>query len=184
MKKLTVEEMNRMSIDEFRQSRKIPLVIVLDDIRSLYNVGSIFRTSDAFRVDKLVLCGITACPPSVEIHKTALGAEDSVQWIYYKNIFDAIKDLRNEKYKIIAIEQVEKSTKLNKWNIKEEKYALILGNEVKGVKQEIVDICDECLEITQNEKKHSLNVSCAASIVIWDYFKQYTEKVNIKNNMV
>jgi len=180
MKKLTVEEMNRMSIDEFHQSKKIPLVIVLDDIRSLYNVGSIFRTADAFRIEKIILCGITACPPSVEIHKTALGAENSVNWIYYDNIFNAIKKLQTEKYKIIAIEQVEASTKLNKWKIeKEKKYALVLGNEVKGVKQDVVNLCDECLEIPQFGTKHSLNVSCAASIVIWDYFKLYTEENDI-----
>jgi tRNA G18 (ribose-2'-O)-methylase SpoU len=180
MRKLTIEEMNRISIEEFHHSSKLPLTIIMDDIRSLYNIGSIFRTSDAFRIEKLILCGITACPPSVEIHKTALGAEDAVDWIYYKNISDAISNLRNENYNIVAVEQVEGSTNLSDWKIDgEKKYALILGNEVKGVKQEIIDICDEYLEIPQFGTKHSLNVSCTASIVIWEFFRLYSSEYKI-----
>jgi len=173
MKKLTIEEMNRISVTDFHKAKKLPLTIILDDIRSFYNIGSIFRTSDAFRVEKIIICGITACPPSVEIHKTALGAEDSVDWQYYENIFTAIDELRRNNYMIVAVEQVEGSTKLNNWNLKKNtKYALILGNEVKGVKQDVVNICDECLEIPQYGTKHSLNVSCTASIVIWEYFRK------------
>ncbi|MBQ9234048.1 MAG: RNA methyltransferase [Lachnospiraceae bacterium] len=176
MKKLTIEEMNRISVTDFHKAKKLPLTIILDDIRSFYNIGSIFRTSDAFRVEKIIICGITACPPSVEIHKTALGAEDSVDWQYYENIFTAIDELRRNNYMIVAVEQVEGSTKLNNWNLKKNtKYALILGNEVKGVKQDVVNICDECLEIPQYGTKHSLNVSCTASIVIWEYFRKVIE---------
>lgn len=176
MKKLTIEEMNRISVEEFHSSAKIPLVIVLDNIRSMHNVGSVFRTADAFRVEKIILCGITACPPSVEIHKTALGAEDSVYWKYYNNTIDAVNDLHNEGYRLMAVEQVIDSTKLNKWIPDDnKKYALVLGNEVKGVQQEVVDICDESLEIPQYGTKHSLNVSCTASIVMWDFFKSVLE---------
>ena len=176
MKKLTIEEMNRISVTDFHKAKKLSLTIILDDIRSFYNIGSIFRTSDAFRVEKIIICGITACPPSVEIHKTALGAEDSVDWQYYENIFTAIDELRRNNYMIVAVEQVEGSTKLNNWNLKKNtKYALILGNEVKGVKQDVVNICDECLEIPQYGTKHSLNVSCTASIVIWEYFRKVIE---------
>ena len=168
--------MNRISVTDFHKEKKLPLTIILDDIRSFYNIGSIFRTSDAFRVEKIIICGITACPPSVEIHKTALGAEDSVDWQYYENIFTAIDELRRNNYMIVAVEQVEGSTKLNNWNLKKNtKYALILGNEVKGVKQDVVNICDECLEIPQYGTKHSLNVSCTASIVIWEYFRKVIE---------
>jgi len=180
MRKLTIEEMNRISIDEFHNAKKLSLIIVLDDIRSLYNVGSIFRTADAFRIEKIILCGITSCPPSIEIHKTALGAEYSVDWIYYNNIEKAIIDLKSKNYRIVSVEQVTESVKLNNWIIdKEKKYAFILGNEVKGVKQEIINISDECLEIPQFGTKHSLNVSCTASIVIWEYFKLSTTNFKI-----
>ena len=180
MRKLTIEEMNRISVEEFHHSKKIPLVVVLDNVRSMYNVGSVFRTADAFRVEKIFLCGITACPPSVEIHKTALGAEDSVEWMYYKNTMDAVRFLQKEKYKIISIEQVHDSTKLNEWSIQDnEKYAIVLGNEVKGVGQDIVDNSDECVEIPQYGTKHSLNVSCTASIIMWSFFCMHTNNHHV-----
>lgn len=171
MRKLKITELNRISIEEFKNAEKLPLVIVLDDIRSVYNVGSVFRTSDAFRVAKIILCGITAQPPMTEIHKTALGAEDSVEWVYYKDAAVAINDLRNEGYQVMAVEQVENSIKMDKWQLIPNKpYALVLGNEIKGVQQRVVDLCHESLEIPQFGTKHSLNVSNTASIVIWHYW--------------
>ena len=182
MKKLTIEEMKRISLDEFHHSRKIPLVIVLDNVRSLYNVGSVFRTADAFRVEKIYLCGITGYPPSVEIHKTALGAEDSVEWEHCKNTLDAVTKLREQGYKIISVEQVHNSTKLNDWKIcEDEKYALVLGHEVFGVNQEVVDMSDECVEIPQYGTKHSLNISCSASIVMWSFFNMYAGQSGLFN---
>lgn len=172
MKKKTVMDLNRISCDEFKSVPKIPLVVILDDIRSLNNIGSIFRTADAFVVESIYLCGITACPPSIEIHKTALGAEESVEWKYYENVCDAINDIRCKGYKICAVEQVEGSISLPQFIINNcEKYAVILGNEVKGVKQEAVDMCDCCIELPQCGTKHSLNVSITAGIVMWDFFK-------------
>lgn len=181
MRKLKITEMNRLTVEEFQKVKKIPLVMVLDDIRSLYNVGSIFRTGDAFRIEKILLCGITGCPPSTEIHKTALGAEESVNWEYLKNTCDAVNKLHEKGYTVLAIEQVEGSTLLNKWSpIYSYKYAFVMGNEVKGVKQEVINICDGCLEIPQYGTKHSLNVSCTASIVMWEYFHQYSaEKIKL-----
>jgi len=171
MRKLKVTELNRITVEEFKIAEKIPLVIVLDDIRSVYNVGSVFRTSDAFRVAEIVLCGITAQPPMAEIHKTALGAEDSVKWTYYKNAIDAIDDLLDRGYHIMAVEQVENSVKMDKWKLLSDvPYALVLGNEVKGVQQCVIDKCHESLEIPQFGTKHSLNVSNTASIVIWHYW--------------
>lgn len=173
MRKLTVEELNRMDIEEFHQSEKLPLVIVLDNIRSLHNVGSVFRTADAFRLQGVWLCGITACPPAAEIHKTALGAEDSVSWEYFEDTLDAVKRLQSEGYEVLAVEQVEGSLKLNTFRIDPAKrYALILGNEVKGVRQDVVDAADAALEIPQYGTKHSMNVSVTAGIVMWEFERQ------------
>ena len=168
-KKLTVTEMGRMSTQEFKQSPKTPITVVLDHIRSLYNVGSIFRTADAMRLSQVILCGITATPPHPEIHKTALGAEDTVDCTYYKHTSQAIEHLRTQGYTIISIEQCTDSIKLNQFHPnKKEKYAIILGNEVKGVQQEIIDKSDLCIEIPQFGTKHSMNVSVTAGMVIWD----------------
>ena len=173
MRKLTVEELNRMDIEEFHQSEKLPLIIVLDNIRSLHNVGSVFRTADAFRLQGVWLCGITACPPAAEIHKTALGAEDSVSWEYFEDTLDAVERLQREGYEVLAVEQVEGSLKLDTFRIDPTKrYALILGNEVKGVRQDVVDAADAALEIPQYGTKHSMNVSVTAGIVMWEFERQ------------
>lgn len=173
MRKLTVEELNRMDIEEFHQSEKLPLIIVLDNIRSLHNVGSVFRTADAFRLQGVWLCGFTACPPAAEIHKTALGAEDSVSWEYFEDTLDAVERLQREGYEVLAVEQVEGSLKLNTFRIDPAKrYALILGNEVKGVRQDVVDAADAALEIPQYGTKHSMNVSVTAGIVMWEFERQ------------
>lgn len=168
--------MNRLTTEAFKASRKIPLVVVLDHVRSLNNVGSVFRTSDAFRVKAIYLCGITACPPHAEIHKTALGAEESVDWFYFKDTMEAVEKLKAEGYVVCAIEQAEGSTMLDKLLLdKTKKYAVILGNEVKGVQQNVVDNCDMCVEIPQYGTKHSLNVSVTAGIVIWDFFQRLSD---------
>jgi tRNA G18 (ribose-2'-O)-methylase SpoU len=199
MRKLKTIEMNRLSLEEFKEAEKLPLVVVLDDVRSLYNVGSVFRTADAFRVEAVYLCGITATPPHPEIHKTALGGEDSVDWRYFENTEDAVRELQSRGYYVYAIEQVEGSTKLqelfnSKFKIQNSKWAdaqfgspasqqlsgpatrqpcaVIFGNEVKGVKQCVVDMSDGCLEIPQFGTKHSLNVSVTAGIVIWEFAKR------------
>lgn len=165
--KLKVTEMGRMSVEAFRNSEKIPVAIVLDNVRSMYNVGSVFRTADAFRLNQICLCGITSTPPHPEIHKTALGAEDTVEWTYFKDTADAVIELRNQGYLIIAIEQVKNSITLEDFNIDmNNRYALVLGNEVKGVQQQVVDLCDDCIEIPQYGTKHSLNVSVTAGIVM------------------
>lgn len=171
VKKIT--ELNRISIEEFKEADKIPLIVILDNIRSLNNIGSVFRTSDAFRIQSICLCGITATPPNVEIHKTALGAEDSVNWNYYTDTKDAIIELKKNGFTICATEQAENSIMLEDLLLdKTKKYAIVLGNEVKGVSQEVVDICHCCIEIPQFGTKHSLNVSVAAGIVIWEFFRQ------------
>lgn len=173
MRKLKVTELNRMSVAEYKASEKQPIVVVLDHVRSLYNVGSIFRTCDAFRMNGVCLCGITAQPPNPEIHKTALGAEDSVPWRYFKKTEDAVNWLKEDGYTILAIEQCEGSTMLyNFHRDSNEKYAIILGNEVKGVQQQVVDMCDGCLEIPQYGTKHSMNVSVTAGIVLWHLLKK------------
>lgn len=173
MEKKSMLDLNRISCDEFKKTPKIPLVVVLDDVRSLNNIGSIFRTADAFVVESIYLCGITATPPSVEIHKTALGAEDSVEWHYYEDVCKAIKELHDKGYKICAIEQVKDSISLEQFIINNcEKYAVILGNEVKGVQQKVVDMSDCCIELPQYGTKHSLNVSITAGIVMWEFVKQ------------
>lgn len=222
MRKLRTIEMKRLSLDEFKESEKLPLIVVLDDVRSLYNVGSVFRCGDAFRIEAVYLCGITACPPNAEIHKTALGGEDSVTWKYFEKTEDAVQQLQNDGYFVYSIEQVEDSTKLQnlhesinlslKNNVQNDnsatgqacesislsmnnptdnanlaaknackspsntlnsqpRYAVIFGNEVKGVKQTVVDMCDGCLEIPQFGTKHSLNVSTTAGIVMWEFCK-------------
>ena len=176
MRKLKITELNRLSTEEFKSSKKIPLVVVLDNVRSLHNVGAVFRTSDAFLVEKICLCGITNTPPSAEIHKTALGAEFSVCWEYFAETTTAVEQLKREGFYVIAIEQVEGSTMLPDLHLdKTKKYAVIFGNEVKGVQQEVVDLCDECVEIPQFGTKHSINVSVSTGIIIWDFFKQLFE---------
>ena len=173
MRKLKITELNRISAEEFKAVEKLPLVVVLDHVRSLYNVGSVFRSSDAFRVEKICLCGITATPPQVEIHKTALGAEDSVDWTYYEKTQGAVKELKESGFEVWAVEQVEGSVMLQDFRPEAgKKYAIILGNEVKGVQQEVVDLCDGCIEIPQFGTKHSLNVSVTAGILIWDFARK------------
>ena len=166
-------ELHRISCEQFKEACKIPLVVILDDIRSLNNVGSIFRTSDAFVVECIILCGITATPPHPDIHKTALGAEDSVNWIYMEKVTDAIDMLHERGYTVCSIEQVNGSILLDDFNVESgKKYAVILGNEVKGVQQQAVDMSDYCIEIPQYGTKHSLNVSISAGIVIWQFFNK------------
>ena len=176
MRKLSILEMNRLSVEEFHEAEKMPLVVVLDDVRSLYNVGSVFRTCDAFRVEAVYLCGITATPPHVEIHKTALGAEDSVSWRYFKTADEAVEELKQRGYYTYAVEQAEGSTKLQDLKTlhtgRGKGVGLVLGNEVKGVHQTVVDACDDCLEIPQFGTKHSMNVSVTAGIVIWEFTRR------------
>ncbi len=173
MRKLTIEELHRLTVEEFKQTPKLPLVVVLDNIRSLHNVGSVFRTADAFRIAHIYLCGITACPPSAEIHKTALGAEDSVSWSYYPDTLSAVKELQADGYQVFAVEQVEKSISLDRVVLAPDgRYAVVLGNEVKGVSQNVVDRCTASIEIPQFGTKHSLNVSVSAGIVLWEFFKK------------
>lgn len=170
MRKVRTIEMQRLTIEEFREADKLPLIVVLDDVRSMYNIGSVFRTCDSFRVEALYLCGICQTPPSTEIHKTALGAEDSVSWKYFKTTLEAVAELKKEGYQILSIEQVEHSTKLQTFvPQKGQRYAVILGNEVKGVHQEVVDISDGCLEIPQLGTKHSMNVSVTTGIIIYKF---------------
>lgn len=172
MQKLKITEMNRLSVDEFKEQEKSPFVVVLDNVRSLHNVGSVFRTADAFLVEAVYLCGITSTPPHAEIHKTALGAENTVAWKYYEDTHQLINELRASGYTIFAIEQAKGSTMLTDLNLdKSRKYAVVLGNEVKGVQQSVVDICDGCIEIPQFGTKHSLNVSVTGGIIIWEFFK-------------
>lgn len=170
MRKLKITELNRISTEEFKRVEKLPLIVVLDHVRSLYNVGSVFRSSDAFRVEAIYLCGITATPPNAEIHKTALGAEDTVNWQYFKSTQEAVLQLKTAGYEIWSVEQVEGSVMLQNFKPDKEKhYAIILGNEVKGVQQEVVDLCDGSIEIPQFGTKHSLNVSVTAGILIWEF---------------
>ena len=170
LRKLKVTEMNRLTVEEFKEARKLPLVVVLDDVRSLHNIGAVFRTSDAFLVDCIYLCGITATPPHPEMHKTALGAEYTVDWKYFKDTEEAVNELHAKGYTVFAIEQCEGSTMLDKLTLEpDKKYAVVLGNEVKGVKQEVVNRCDGCIEIPQFGTKHSLNVSVTAGIIIWEF---------------
>lgn len=187
MRKLRTIEMNRLSLEEFKEADKLPLIVVLDDVRSLHNVGSVFRSADAFRVEAVYLCGITATPPNAEIHKTALGGEDSVDWRYFERTEDAIEELHCQGVFVYSVEQVEGSTKLQDLNTQNPTnhqhptpntqhpsphYAIVMGNEVKGVKQSVVDMSDGCLEIPQFGTKHSLNVSVTTGIVIWEFARQ------------
>lgn len=172
-RKLKITELNRISAEEFKKADKLPLVVVLDNVRSLHNIGSVFRTSDAFRVECIYLCGITAVPPHPEIHKTALGAEFTVDWKYVDNAIEAVDNLRQKGYIVYSVEQTENSIMLENIRLEQEKrYAVVLGNEVKGVQQEVIDHSDGCIEIPQYGTKHSLNVSVAAGIIIWDLSKQ------------
>ena len=179
--------MNRLSLEEFKEADKLPLIVVLDDVRSLHNVGSVFRSADAFRVEAVYLCGITATPPNAEIHKTALGGEDSVDWRYFERTEDAIEELHRQGVFVYSVEQVKGSTKLQDLNTQHPTnhqpptpntqhpsphYAIVMGNEVKGVKQSVVDMSDGCLEIPQFGTKHSLNVSVTTGIVIWEFARQ------------
>ena len=174
MRKLENSELERKSIDDFKKSEKTPLILVLDDIRSLHNIGSVFRTADAFLIEKIILCGITATPPNKEIHKTALGATETVAWEHHENVLEVIANLKKEKTITLAIEQVQSSIFLQDFKVdKNQKYALVFGNEVYGVAQEAVALCDECIEIPQLGTKHSLNISVSAGIVVWDLFKQF-----------
>ena len=172
-RKLKITELNRISAEEFKKADKLPLVVILDNVRSLHNIGSVFRTSDAFRVECIYLCGITATPPHPEMHKTALGAESTVDWKYVNNAVEAVDNLRQEGYVVFSVEQAENSIMLENIQLEQgRRYAVVLGNEVKGVQQEVIDHSDGCIEIPQYGTKHSLNVSVTAGIVIWDLFKQ------------
>ena len=173
MRKLLNEELDRMSVEEFKDSEKIPVMIVLDNVRSQNNIGSVFRTADAFRLEGIYLCGITATPPHREIHKTALGATESVHWEYREETTDAIQELKEKGYRILSIEQTEGAVSLEQLDLtSEDKYALVLGHEIRGVDQKVVDLSDLCIEIPQYGTKHSLNISVAAGIVIWEVFRK------------
>jgi len=176
MRKLKNSELDRLSVDDFKAVEKTPIIIVLDNIRSLNNIGSVFRTSDAFLIEKIYLCGITATPPHKDIHKTALGSTDTVSWEYVENTMDLIEKLKEDKVKICAIEQAENATMLNEFSVeKKTKYALVFGNEVKGVAQDVVSASDSVIEIPQFGTKHSLNISVSCGVVIWDVFCKLLE---------
>jgi tRNA G18 (ribose-2'-O)-methylase SpoU len=176
-KKLKLDQLNRASVEEFKAQKKLPVVVILDNVRSMHNIGSIFRTSDGFAVEQICLCGITAQPPHREIEKTALGATQSINWVHYADVVDAIKQLRLDGYRIIAIEQAQNSVMLNNFTpFPHEKYALIFGNEVNGVSDEAMKMIDVCIEIPQFGTKHSFNIVVSAGIVLWDFFsKMVTE---------
>lgn len=172
IKKLSMDELNRKSVEEFRSSNKMPVIVVLENIRSMHNVGSVFRTADAFLIEAIYICGYTAQPPRKEIDKTALGATETVTWKYFETTKEAVEDLRQKEYKVFAIEQVDKSISLEKLNeVKADKIALIFGNEVSGVEKETIELCDGCIEIPQYGMKHSLNISVAAGIVLWEIIR-------------
>lgn len=174
MKKLTIEEMGRISVAEFKTSAKAPLVLVSDNVRSLNNIGSFFRTADAFRLQGIYLCGISGTPPSAEIHKTALGAEESVEWRYFEDTLEAVAALKAEGYDVWALEQAHESVKLDDFRLPScGKVAVVVGNEIRGVQQEVVDACSGCIEIPQYGTKHSLNVSVAAGIVIYKILENF-----------
>jgi tRNA G18 (ribose-2'-O)-methylase SpoU len=173
MRKLKNAELGRKSIEEFKKAKKNPFIIILDNVRSLNNIGSVFRTADGFLVEAVYLCGITAVPPHKDIHKTALGSTDSVYWKYFKNTIDAVKELKKENYRIIAVEQTDESIMLNDFVMeKDEKYALVFGHEIKGVDQAVVDESDTSIEIPQFGTKHSFNISVSVGIVLWDLIKK------------
>ena len=183
LKKLTIDEMNRQTVGEFKQSSKLPLVIVLDNVRSLFNIGSVFRTCDAFAVKAIYLCGISAKPPHREIHKTALGAENSVDWKYFETTLQAIEYLKADSYAVWGVELTQNSISLENFTVKPRKrYALLFGNEVHGISQEALDCCEGCIEIPQFGTKHSLNVSVSAGIVVWECYKKInSERLTINN---
>jgi len=173
MKKLSMDELNRKTVDEFKQSGKLPLVVVLDNVRSLHNIGSIFRTCDAFLIEAIYLCGISTTPPHKEIHKTALGAEESVEWKYFETALQAVEHLQTNHYTVWGVEQTQNSVSLEKFAIERAKpYALVFGNEVRGIEQEVVDRCEGCIEIPQFGTKHSFNVSVSAGIVLWECYRK------------
>ncbi|MCM1347915.1 MAG: RNA methyltransferase [Firmicutes bacterium] len=177
MEKKTIRDLNRDSIEQYRRRKKLPLVVLLDNVRSLNNIGSVFRTSDAFMVERIMLCGISATPPSPEIHKTALGAEDSVEWEYFASSVEAVQELRRRGYTVCALEQVKESVELGKFQPREtEKYAIVAGHEVHGVDPEVVNQADVCLEIPQFGTKHSLNVAVSTGIAIWHFFSALRQK--------
>ncbi|HEX3167434.1 MAG TPA: RNA methyltransferase [Chitinophagaceae bacterium] len=172
MRKLSMEELGRKSVDEFKQSDKFPIIVVLENIRSAYNVGSVFRTSDAFLIEAIYIIGYSAKPPHKEIKKTALGAEETVTWRYFKTSAEAIEELKIRKYKVYAVEQAEESYKLHSANFRQnEKIAVVFGNEVTGVEQTTIHLCDGCIEIPQLGMKHSLNIATAAGIVLWELIR-------------
>lgn len=173
MRKLENSELERKSITDFKAADKTPLIVILDDIRSLNNIGSVFRSADAFLIEKIILCGITAVPPNKEIHKTALGATETVDWEYHENVVAAIEDLKTQGVQVYAIEQVEQSIPLQDFQVAgDQKYALVFGNEVFGVNQQAISACDGSIEIPQLGTKHSLNIAVSAGIVLWDLFKK------------
>ncbi|MEG0696388.1 RNA methyltransferase [Algoriella sp.] len=174
MRKLKLDELGRVSAEEYKVIEKHPIVVVLDNVRSMHNVGAVFRTSDAFLIDKIYLCGITATPPHKEIHKTAIGAENSVDWEYVKDSNELIKKLKEDDYQIVTIEQTEGSVLLNELEVDQsKKYAIVMGNEVDGVQQSIIDECDTCIEIPQSGTKHSLNVSVCTGIILWKWYEGF-----------
>jgi tRNA G18 (ribose-2'-O)-methylase SpoU len=171
MRKLKNSELDRLSVDEFKDTKKTPLIVILDNIRSLNNIGSVFRTSDAFLIEKIYLCGITAKPPHKDIHKTALGSTETVVWEYVKDTLEVVKSLQAQNVKVISIEQAENATMLNDFTPQPKTtYAIVFGNEVKGVQQEVVNTSDVVIEIPQYGTKHSLNISVSCGVVIWDLF--------------
>ena len=173
MKKLILDELNRKNVAEFKEAEKTPIIVVLDNVRSLHNIGAFFRTSDAFLIEKIYLCGITATPPNKEIHKTALGATETVEWEYTKEVTDVVERLKSEQVNIVSVEQVEGSVLLHDFEVQaNQKYALFFGNEVKGVDQKVIDSSDVVVEIPQLGTKHSLNVSVSGGIVIWEVFRK------------
>ena len=176
MRKLLNEELDRLSVEEFKKVDKIPFMLVLDNVRSLHNIGSVFRTADAFRLEGIYLCGITATPPHREIHKTALGATESVFWEYREKTMDAISELKEQGYVICSVEQTEGAVMLDQFLLSDkQRYALVFGHEIRGVDQQVVDMCDQCIEIPQYGTKHSLNISVSAGIVIWELFRRWVK---------
>ncbi|MBE9517272.1 MAG: RNA methyltransferase [Bacteroidetes bacterium] len=173
MRKLLNEELDRLSVEAFKKVEKTPFMLVMDNVRSLHNIGSLFRTADAFRLEGIYLCGITATPPHREIHKTALGATESVSWEYREETTDAISELKEKGYMILSVEQTEGAVLLDQVQLSDnQKYALVFGHEIRGVDQDVVDLSDQCIEIPQYGTKHSLNISVAAGIVIWELFRR------------
>lgn len=173
MRKLTTTELNRKSVQEFKNSNKTPIVVVLDNVRSQNNIGSVFRTADAFLIESIYLCGISATPPHKEIHKTALGAEDTVEWKYFENTTDAVDMLKKNGYMLVAVEQTENCIPLEKFPVDiNQKYALVFGNEVKGIQQEVINLCSHSIEIPQFGTKHSFNISVCAGIVLWEWYRK------------